>query len=136
MSANPRCFTLSRPFTQVRFFFAAAAALILHPMVTHAGGVVNNCTEADLRAALAGGGTVTFACDGVIPLTNTLTIAANTVLDASGRNIVISGAGTVRPFVVNGGIQLTLKKVTVADGFVSSSDAFGLSIGGALLNQG
>ena len=34
-----------------------------------ASGVVTNCTDADLRAALQGGGTVTFACDGTIVLT-------------------------------------------------------------------
>ena len=41
-----------------------AAAILLIPWVCWAGGVVTNCTEADLRAAMAGGGVVTFACDG------------------------------------------------------------------------
>src|SRR5436190_20562726 len=77
-----------------------------------ASGVVTNCTEADVRAALEGGGAVTFACDGTITLTNTLTIATNTVLDASGRLVVLSGGGVLRPFVVNSGVQFMLKNVT------------------------
>src|SRR5256885_11333909 len=34
-----------------------------------AAGVVNPCTDASLRAALAGGGIVTFECDGTIIVT-------------------------------------------------------------------
>jgi len=36
---------------------AALALLLLLPVAAKAGGVVTNCTEADLRAAMAGGGT-------------------------------------------------------------------------------
>ncbi len=34
-----------------------------------AAGVVKQPTEAALNAAMQGGGVVTFACDGVIPIT-------------------------------------------------------------------
>src|ERR1035441_9158796 len=44
----------------------AVALLLLLPVAAWAGGVVTNCTEADLRAAMAGGGVGTFACDGTI----------------------------------------------------------------------
>lgn len=94
-----------------------------------AGGLVNPCTDAGLRAALAGGGVVTFDCDGVIVLTNTLTISANTQLDGTGRQVVLSGGGSVRPFVVQPGVQFTLRNVTVADGF-------GAGQAGGLLNSG
>jgi hypothetical protein len=66
------------------------ALLLLLPVGVWAGGVVTNCTEAALRAAMAGGGTVTFACDGTIALANTMTNAADTTLDASGHQITIS----------------------------------------------
>ena len=49
---------------------ALAAAILLLPSAAWAGGVVTNCTEPALRAAMAGGGVVTFACDGTITLAN------------------------------------------------------------------
>ena len=61
----------------------AATLLLLTCCSTFAGGIVTNCTETSLRAALAGGGTVTFACDGTIVLSNTLVIATNTVCDCT-----------------------------------------------------
>src|SRR5438093_13258001 len=92
----------------VRFLASLALGSLLIPQPSPASGVVTNCADADLRAALVGGGTVTFDCDGVISLTNTLTIATNTVLDGSGRRIVISGNASVRPFAGSGGAQFTI----------------------------
>src|SRR5664279_3083729 len=74
----------------------AVALLLLLPLAAWAGGVVTNCTEADLRAAMAGGGAVTFACDGRILLANTITNVIDTTLDASGRQVTISGNHAVR----------------------------------------
>src|SRR6516225_10196985 len=51
--------------------------LLLLPSLACAGGVVTNCTDAALRAAISGGGTVTFACDGTITLTNTIIVASD-----------------------------------------------------------
>ena len=51
----------------------ALALLLLPPVAAWAGGVVTDCTEAELRGAMAGGGAVTFACDGTILLANTIT---------------------------------------------------------------
>src|SRR5512142_2721761 len=63
--------------------------------------VVTDCTEAALRAAMAGGGTVTFACDGTITLGSTITNAVDTVLDGSGHQVTISGSNACRVFYVN-----------------------------------
>ena len=52
-----------------------------------AGGTVSNCDQASLEAALTGGGNVTFACSGVIALTNTISIVTNTVLDGTGQSV-------------------------------------------------
>jgi hypothetical protein len=121
---------LANPTRYIRLIPASVAlACVLVPCVSAASGVVTNCTDANLRAALSGGGTVTFACDGTITLTNTLNIAAHTVLDGTGREVVLSGGGTVRPFVVNSGFQFTLKNVTVANGF-------SMHYAGALMNHG
>src|SRR5688572_23024288 len=104
----------------------ATVQIFIQPV---SSAVVSVCDDASLRTALAGGGTVTFGCDGTIQLTNTLVIAQNTILDGSGHAVVLSGGGLVRPFIVNSGVQLTLKAVTVANGFGSPH-------AGALLNNG
>jgi hypothetical protein len=79
---------------------------------------VTVCNEASLRSALAGGGTVTFACDGTITLSNTLVIAANTVLNGNGHVVTVSGNNAVRVFYVNAGVSFTLQNLTVANGLV------------------
>jgi hypothetical protein len=91
-------------------------ASLLVPQTTPASGVVTNCTESDLCAALAGGGTVTFDCDGTITLSNTLSIASDAVLDATGRSVTISGANAVPVFRVQGGVSLRIIGLTLADG--------------------
>ncbi len=92
------------------------AFLLLLPLAAWSGGVVTNCTETNLRAALAGGGTVTFACDGTITLSSTITNAVSTTLDASGHQITISGGNVVRVFYVATNTTLTLINLAVADG--------------------
>ena len=59
-------------------------------VLCHGSGVVTNCTEADLRAALVGGGLVTFNCDGVLALSSTLVITNDTTLDASGHDLTLN----------------------------------------------
>jgi hypothetical protein len=95
--------------------------------IAHAAGTVNNCTEADLRTALNGGGTVDFACDGTITLADTLTISSNTSIDATGHSITISGGNAVRVLYVNPDVTLSLKSLTVANGEAES--------GGGLYNE-
>ncbi len=77
---------------------------------------VTNCTEAALRAAMAGGGTVTFACDGTITLTDTVSNQYDTVLDGSGHNITISGGNAVRMLYNSTNASLALLNLTVANG--------------------
>jgi Immunoglobulin I-set domain len=78
--------------------------------------VVNLWTEADLRAAMAGGGTVTFPSDGTIALGNTISVTADTVLDGTGHQVTISGGGSTRVFSVNTNVVFTLLNLTIADG--------------------
>lgn len=84
--------------------------------------VVTNATEAALRSAIANGGTVQFACDGVILLGNPIIIVSNTVLDGVGHQITISGNHTVRVIQVASGVSFSLANLTIADG-VSPSGA-------------
>ncbi len=93
---------------------------------------MTDCTEAALRAALAGGGVVRFACDGTITLASTITNAADTTLDGSGHPVTISGGNAVRVFWVSTDSTLALVNLTIANG--SSS---GFVLGGAgILNAG
>ena len=97
--------------------------LALPAVPAHAGVVVSACTETALKASLMGGGTVTFSCSGTITLTSTITIAANTTIDGSGQNVIISGGGAVRVFVVNSGFTLNLNQLTVTGGKDNSAES-------------
>ena len=77
--------------------------------------VVTECTEASLRAAMSGGGTVTFTCDGTITLATPMTITTNTVLDAAGHQIMIRGA-----FNVSAGIAFSLANLTTGGGLLNA----------------
>jgi hypothetical protein len=91
-------------------------------------GIVVTNSEADLRAAMAEGGTVIFACDGTITLNNTITNTLDTVLDGSGHQVTISGGGAVRVFCVNTSANFTVVNLTIANGQASS--------GAGILNAG
>jgi hypothetical protein len=95
--------------------FFTGGVLLIEP-VTWAGGTVASATEASLRAAMSGGGTVTFACDGTITLGNTITNALDTVLDGSGHQIIISGSGWRRVFFVSSNANFTVSNLTIATG--------------------
>jgi hypothetical protein len=83
---------------------------------------------------MAGGGTVTFTCDGVINLAATITNAADTVLDGSGHHVSISG-GTgmgVRIFYVANNATLTLDNLEIANG--RATNGAGIFNDGGTLN--
>jgi fibronectin-binding autotransporter adhesin len=101
---------------------------LLSALCCLAGGVVNSADEASLRAALAGGGTVTFSVDGTIALSSPLIITNDTTIDGSGHSIIISGSSSVRVFQVNSGVLFTLLTLTVANGRTN--------VGAGVLNAG
>jgi len=90
--------------------------------------VVSTCDEAGLRVALSSGGTITFACDGTITLSNTITVATDTVLDGSGHNVVISGNGLVRIFHIQPAVAVAISNLTIAHGRSP--------MGGGIYNEG
>ena len=108
---------------------SALALIFLFSHRGNASGVVTNCTESDLRAALAGGGLVTLACDGTIGLSNTLVLSANTIIDGSGRDVVLHGMSTNRVLVVSAGISCALTNLKVFNGWHASA-------GGGISNAG
>ena len=97
------------------------------PAQTH---TVTSCTEAALRSAMAGGGTVTFACHGTITLANTVVIGANTMLDGRGQEVTLSGGNAIQVFYINTNISLTLVDLTIAGGLSTTG------YGGAIYNEG
>ena len=105
--------------------FLPVVLFLFTPAVGWAAGTVTNCTESSLRAAMVGGGTVTFVCDG------TIINLVDTTLDATGHQITISGGGLRRVFVVNTNISLTALNLTIANGL--SDQAGGIyNAGGSL----
>ena len=70
-----------------------------------------------------------FATDGTIWLTNTLNLLADTVLDASGHNVTISGSNAVEIFAVPASVTLVLSNLVLAQGLAAGA-------GGAISNAG
>lgn len=88
-------------------------------------------SEAALRAAMASGQTVRFACDGTIILTSTITNNVNTTLDASGHQITISGGNAVRAFYINTNLNFRVVNLTIANGASLAGSAI-LNLGGTV----
>jgi hypothetical protein len=109
--------------------FTMLALVTLLPFTSQGGGVVSVPNEAALNAALAGGGTITFACEGTILMTNVENITTNTVLDAAGYTITLSGGNSSQIFIVSNGASLTLNNLTIANGFTTTN-------AGAIYNGG
>jgi hypothetical protein len=94
-------------------------------------GTVLSPSEADLRAALAVGGTVTFACDGTILLVSTITNVSDTRLDGSGHQVTIGGNKAVRVFYNDTNASLTVVNLTIANGASLGGSAI-LNLGGSV----
>ena len=118
-------------------------SLYLAQAPVFAAGVVTTPDEASLRFAMAGGGTVTFDCDGTIVLTNTIAITNDVSLDANGRSVTISGGNMIRLFYISPGVTFAIQNLTLADGVaVGTNGNLGLGLpasvgaGGAIYNEG
>ena len=59
---------------------------------------------------------MTFAVGGTIFLTNTIVISNNTVLDASGRHVSISGSNAVQIFIIDSDATVAMTNLTLLDG--------------------
>lgn len=91
----------------------------------YAGGVVTVCNrfgseleEGTLSWALAGGGTVTFNCNGTIIVAPEIRIEADTRIDATGRNVVLSGGNANSVFWIWAEKKLDLIGLTITKGAV------------------
>lgn len=77
----------------------------------------------------AGGGTVTFACDGTVTLAHTITNTVSVLLDGSGHQVTISGNGTVGIFEVCSNVDFSVQNLTFANGSATAGAAI-LNLGG------
>lgn len=109
-----------------------------------ADGVVTNCTEAALAAALTNGGHVLLSCDSAINLTQTIVVAKDTILDGTGHSPSLTGSQSTnlgRLLLVQPGIHLTLRRLTLAGGRLAWTNLSGHTdgqpaLGAAIYNDG
>lgn len=99
--------------------FVAGATMLGAP-VAHAAGTVTDCSKygpgaGTLQEALAGGGTVTFSCNGTIVVPE-IVINDDTVLDGAGQNVTLSGGDINRVLRVESGKSLTVRRLTITNG--------------------
>ncbi len=80
--------------------------LALLPSFSRAEGPVVSCTEQALRAALTGGGVVSFSNDCSITLSQPITIGPNTTIVAGGHTVTLSGSNSIPIFRVYGNLRL------------------------------
>ncbi|MBL8094352.1 MAG: hypothetical protein JNL73_09285 [Anaerolineales bacterium] len=88
----------------------------MEPATARAAGVVTTCTDSGLRAAVATGGLITFACGGpaTIVLAGPITFTQNTTLDGGGL-ITLSGNNLTGLLVSNNNLSITLRDLTLRD---------------------
>jgi hypothetical protein len=124
-----------------RCFLGLITILLCLPRAVFSAGVVSSATDAALRAAMAGGGTVTFNCEGTITLTGTIAIASSTVINGTGHSITLSGGNAVQLFSVSSGVNASFINLTLANGLAQgaagTANTDGLpGLGGAIFNNG
>jgi hypothetical protein len=124
-------------------FFAAVLLELAFPFTIAAQTTISNLDEGELVTTLEAGGTVTFATDGTIDVTNTITISTNVILDGTGHSITISGTNGVQLFNLPAGLDLTLRNLTLANAvnqavisYYGSIIPSGPTYGGAIFTQG
>ncbi len=114
-----KCWILQRG-VYLGFFITLIAANLIY-----GGSTVTRCSSSDLEAAINVGGEVTFECDGVIALTNTIYISSNVVLKSNGHRITVTGNGSVRLFEVGKNTTFKVEGFVLADGRSMGSDGLG-----------
>ena len=123
-----------RPLMWMALILLLAPLLaVVQPRPAAAAGVVSECTEAALRAAVAGGGGITFRCKGTITLTSPLVITQNTDIAGDGV-ITLSGGSNTRLITIAQGVEVYLSGLRLNWG--NSTFSGNLGQGGAIYNEG
>ena len=103
---------------------------------------VSSCDQPSLTNAIAAagsGGTVQFTTDCVAPpltLTSPITLSQSLTIDGNGHDVTISGNNSVQVFYVSSGVSVTLKNLTIANGYYAGPGSSGEFDGGGIYNAG
>ena len=126
-------------FVAIAGIFTFACFGLFPTLPARAAGGVTNCDDSgagSLRAAIVGGGRVTFPaglnCSGANAITltsGTLTIAADTTIDGTGATIVVDGNNAVTVFTISSGVTANISALTIQHGL-------GTGGGGGINNTG
>ena len=108
--------------SRLRKALSAAMVLFIAAPAVPADTLITQCNDANLRAAVAAGGVITFGCDGVIALTNTIILTADVEIDGTGRSISISGGGMHQLFAMTNR-SFTLRNIALVNGQAKGLDA-------------
>ena len=113
---------------------SASPTQAMAPSKTAAGNVAS-CSEAAFKAALAGGGLVTFSTgDCTIVQSSSAGINAPTTIDGAGQNVILSGGDKVQIITTTASVgTLTLRNITLANGRATFSPPFSLAIDGGAI---
>ncbi|MEQ1635270.1 MAG: choice-of-anchor Q domain-containing protein [Methylococcales bacterium] len=109
---------------------SADAQCTLREAITNAN--TNSDTTGGDCAAGNGADNIAFSVEGTLILGGALSISdtAGLSIDGSGKKVILSGNNTVRVLIVNPGASLSLKNLTVANGFATGGGFGGGGIGG------
>lgn len=112
---NMKCQVLGRRFA---WLVCVGLAVVLNVAAREAGAavVVTNADATAVFSAVAGGGLVRLAFTGSARVTESMLIATNTTIDASGCSVVLDAEQMVRHFVVTNSATLKLVNLTLVNG--------------------
>lgn len=113
------------------------------PTATVGDGTAASCTEAALRQAASGGGTIVFACGSApvtITVTSPITVTKETVIDGGGT-VTLGGGGTSRILYLDSDYntrtpRLTVQRLTFRDGKSPATGEDTARGGGAIYRDG
>ena len=99
------------------------------PAAARADAILNECSQLALESALGVGGLITVNCDGTLVLSNSVTVAHDATLNATGHRLTITSltgtnaASTTRLFLVNPLVHFSLVNVTLTGGRATNGGA-------------
>lgn len=115
--------------------FLAGLLVVVQPGVVQAAGSISVSCNQDLSSIIAAApnnSTILFRGDCTFPISSTLNISKTLTLNGNGHAVALDGGGSTRIFFVTETGNLTLKGLTVRNGFVP----LGEGPGGGLSNGG
>ncbi len=124
-----QAFTIHSPLPLITLGIGVTIAIASFEPASAAGivgdGTPGSCTEAALNTALSNGGNVYFNCGSnphTIRVTSEKVISADTLIDGmtNGQSLItLSGGGQNRILYTQDDVKLTVKNITIAEGFSS-----------------